>query len=72
LNNFGCYFRRQGKLPTALGYLEQALRFLNKNNYREYLGMTYLNISAILSEMGEHYASLENAKKSVIELHTDY
>ncbi|EAR84349.3 UBX domain protein, putative (macronuclear) [Tetrahymena thermophila SB210] len=71
-NNFGCYYRRLQQLPKALGYLEQALRFLNSIKSRDYLGMTYLNISAVLSQMNEHYASLENAKKAVIEIHKDY
>lgn len=59
-------------LPNALNSLEKALRLLNMANTRESLGVTHLNLCAVLSEMGEHNASLENAKKAVIEIHKDY
>lgn len=51
-NNFGCYFRRLNDLPGSLGYLEKALKILTKSGNREFLGLTHLNLCAVLSQMG--------------------
>jgi hypothetical protein len=48
-NNYGCYYRRKQDLPNALSALEKALKFLNMSNIRENLGLTHLNLCAVLS-----------------------
>lgn len=53
LNNIGCLYRRVGKLKGALNYLRSALMILNKNNLMEHSAVTYLNLSAVQSQMGE-------------------
>jgi tetratricopeptide (TPR) repeat protein len=53
-NNFGCAYRRAGKYNNALGYFEKAIIFMKKYNVcKEGKGMTYLNLSALLSQMGK-------------------
>lgn len=43
----GCYFRRLKNLEISLDYLEKALR-INMSNNKEYLGLTHLNLFAVL------------------------
>lgn len=59
-------------MPNALTCLERALRLINMAGTKHYIGLTHLNLCAVLSQMGEHNASLDNAKKAVIEIHRDY
>ena len=69
-NNVACYHRKQGKLRTALQYLQKSLKIEDK------LGKdvknpadTYLNICAVLSQLGRHQSALEHAQSALIILH---
>jgi len=53
-NNLGCVHRRLGKLKAALNYLKTALSILTSNNLLKYSATTYLNLCAVLSQMGEY------------------
>lgn len=52
-NHFGCYFRRINNLQIALSYLLKAFKLLNSSPNDHYSGLTHMNISAVLSQLGE-------------------
>lgn len=52
-NNMGCLYRRVGKLQYALNYLREALGFIMKTKSTELAPKTYLNLCAVLSQMGK-------------------
>ena len=52
-NNFGCIYRRIGQVSQALHFLKIALKMLVKANKLEYSSVTYLNLCAVLSQIGE-------------------
>ena len=54
LNNLGCYYRRTGKLRTALSYLIQALELELKLEDPKTLADTHLNLCAVLSQLNRH------------------
>lgn len=66
LNNFACYYRRCQNFTTALNFLRKGLEILTKSPICiPSLAGTYLNICAILSEMGNHLEALKNAVKAL-------
>lgn len=52
-NNMACYYRRIGKLRTALNYLQQALALETKIEKSQTLADTHLNICAVYSQLGK-------------------
>ena len=52
-NNMACYYRRIGKLQTALNYLQQALLLENRIERSQTVADTHLNICAVYSQLGK-------------------
>ncbi|CAK4501256.1 unnamed protein product [Aphanomyces euteiches] len=65
LNNFACYFKRHGKLHTAIQYLEKTLKLEASISNVENPAGTHLNICAILSQMGRHARAAEHAQCAI-------
>jgi len=49
MNNLACFYRRTGKLRTALNYLNHALEIENKLDSDTALADSHLNLCAVLS-----------------------
>lgn len=67
-NNLACYYRRIGKLRTAVTFLERALAI------EEYTGnpdaaQTHLNICATLSQLKRHSEALHHAQCALIRIY---
>ena len=60
-NNFACFYRQQGKLHMSLKYLKRALKIGDASKDAE----TYVNLCAVLSEMGYHTAALQYAQSAL-------
>jgi IQ calmodulin-binding motif len=61
-NNFGCYYKSIGKNEIALKYLKKTLKIEKTQNLNESnLAGTYLNLSAIYSQIGNHTKALSQA-----------
>ena len=58
LNNKACYYRKTGKLRTALQCLQEALNLEWKSRKEDTLADTYLNLCAVLSQLGKHKEAL--------------
>jgi len=69
-NNTACYYRKLGKLRTALKYAQRALKIEGRlgNNVEYYPADTYLNACAILSQLGDHHSALDHAQSALISL----
>lgn len=67
-NNLACYYRRVGKLRTALSYLIQALEMELKLEHPMTLADTHLNLCAVLSQLDKHEDALQHSMLSVILL----
>lgn len=67
-NNLACYYRRIGKLKTALKYLEQALSIEGRLSEVDTQADTHMNICAVLSQMNKHELALNHAMSAVILL----
>ena len=63
-NNLACYYRRVGKLRSALLYLEKAYA-LELLHPAADLSQTHLNLCATLSQLGKHESAL------IVELDPD-
>lgn len=61
-NNFACYFRRIGKLKTAVQFLDRALALQSES------ADTHLNMCAVRSQMGKHSVAAEHAMQAIILL----
>jgi hypothetical protein len=62
-NNFGCYYKRRGRLHAALQYLEKAIKIeTTLGSYVDSPACTHLNMCAILSQLGRHAAAYEHAQ----------
>lgn len=70
-NNMACYYRRVGKLRTALKFLEQALNIEGRLNKIDTQADTHLNICAVLSQLNKHELALNHAMSAVILLQED-
>lgn len=53
-NNLACYYRRTGKVRSALTYLIQALELELKIDQPRTLADTHLNLCAVLSQLDRH------------------
>ncbi|KAL4477733.1 hypothetical protein ABPG72_018907 [Tetrahymena utriculariae] len=71
-NNLSCYFRKCKDQKRALKLLEKAENVYSKNQATTNMGITFLNKSAILSEMGRHQEAIKCAKASVKELKNQF
>jgi len=67
-NNLACYYRRAGKLRTALTYLEKALSIEEKVNGPD-MAQTHLNLCATLSQLGRHERALFHAQAALIRMY---
>jgi len=67
-NNLACYFRRQGKLHSALKSLQKALKVEQSLEKVENHADTHLNLCAVMSQLGRHAAALEHAQSALILL----
>eukprot|EP00347_Sterkiella_histriomuscorum_P006593 403352176 len=65
-NNFACYYRKQGKLRSALQYLEKALEIEQTLPYHSSKADTHLNICAVLSQMHKHDIAMHHAQSAII------
>lgn len=66
LNTLSCCSRRTGNLKQSIDYLQQALRF--GKSTKENLGLTYVNLTAVYSELGDYTTALKMSKESIFEL----
>ena len=67
-NNLACYYRRQGKLHSALQYLQKALKIESKLVKVQNPADTHINACAVLSQLGRHQTALEHAQNALILL----
>ncbi len=52
-NHIACCFRRLGNLENALLYLQKTLDFTEGRDQAEVLGITHINLCAVLSQMNK-------------------
>ncbi|KAF1317910.1 hypothetical protein FI667_g14365, partial [Globisporangium splendens] len=71
LNNFACYYRRQGNLHKSLTYLTEAIKIETKLDSVANKADTHLNLSAVLSQLGKHQSALGHAQSALILLHEE-
>ena len=64
-NNYSCYFRRNDKPQLAYNYLFKGLNILNTMKEKKYLGITHLNLCAIMSQNGLRKKALFHAKEAI-------
>jgi tetratricopeptide (TPR) repeat protein len=67
-NNLACYYRRQGKLHSALQYLQKALKIESRLPNVQNPADTHINACAVLSQLGRHQTALEHAQSALILL----
>lgn len=67
MNNMGTLHRRQENYKRAQGYFETALNTLLSSNERRCLGLTYLNLSMLSAQRGNHSAALQLARQALME-----
>eukprot|EP00282_Hemiselmis_andersenii_P036807 CAMPEP_0169447732 /NCGR_PEP_ID=MMETSP1042-20121227/11671_1 /TAXON_ID=464988 /ORGANISM="Hemiselmis andersenii, Strain CCMP1180" /LENGTH=250 /DNA_ID=CAMNT_0009559297 /DNA_START=258 /DNA_END=1007 /DNA_ORIENTATION=+ len=67
-NNLACYYRRKGKLRTALSFLEKALRIEKRAEVVVNPAGTRLNLCAVMSQLGRHQEALEHSQAAVVLL----
>lgn len=67
-NNMACYYRRIGKMRTALNFLQRALTIESRLQRPETQADTHLNICAVLSQLNKHELALNHAMSAVILL----
>jgi tetratricopeptide (TPR) repeat protein len=60
-NNFGCFYKRRGKLHAALQYLAKALKIELASQDVDNPAGTHLNLCATLSQLKRHGPALEHA-----------
>ncbi len=71
-NNLACVHKRRGRLVSALKALEKGTAVCVEFNERENVSITHLNICAILSQLGNHSAAAEEAKKAAFQCQEDF
>lgn len=71
-NNMACYYRRTGKVRTALSYLIQALELELKIDQPKTLADTHLNLCAVLSQLDRHEDALQHSMLSIILLQDEF
>ena len=67
-NNMACYYRRIGKMRTALNFLQRALTIESRLQRPEIQADTHLNICAVLSQLNKHELALNHAMSALILL----
>lgn len=67
-NNLACYYRRQGKLRTAVTFLERALQ-IEEHTGSSDAAQSHLNICATLSQLGRHADALYHAQSALIRIY---
>lgn len=67
-NNMACYYRRIGKMRSALNFLQRALTIEARLQRPEVQADTHLNICAVLSQLNKHELALNHAMSAVILL----
>lgn len=67
-NNMACYYRRIGKMRTALNFLQRALTIESRLQRPETQADTHLNICAVLSSLNKHELAMNHAMSAVILL----
>lgn len=68
LNNLGCYYKKKGRLRSALKCLGKALKIEAKLRDVKNPADTHLNICACQSQLGRHTEALEHAQAALILL----
>ncbi|KAE9017951.1 hypothetical protein PR002_g13245 [Phytophthora rubi] len=68
LNNLACYYRRLGKLHSAMTSLKRALELEKILENVRNAADTQLNMCAVLSQLGKHQEALEHAQEALITL----
>lgn len=68
LNNLACYYRRLGKLHSAMTSLKRALELEKRLENVRNAADTQLNMCAVLSQLGKHQEALEHAQEALITL----
>lgn len=72
-NNLGCFYKQQKNLKKSLIYLMQAMSYeLHLPRETAKIEGTFLNISKIYSELGDHEKSLNFALKAVKCIEDDF
>ena len=71
-NNLACYYRRTGKVRTALSYLIKALELELKLDNPKTLADTHLNLCAVLSQLDRHEDALQHSMLSIILLQDEF
>ena len=52
LNNLGCAYRRINKNRKAYQYLKEAIKVVFKYKVETLIGLTYINLCSVTSQMG--------------------
>merc|ERR1711959_771573 len=68
LNNLGCYYKKKGRLRSALKCLGKALKIESRLTDCKNPADTHLNICACQSQLGRHNEALEHAQAALILL----
>merc|ERR1711934_1190549 len=68
LNNLGCYYKKKGRLRSALKCLSKALKIESRLTDCKNPADTHLNICACQSQLGRHNEALEHAQAALILL----
>jgi len=68
LNNLGCYYKKKGRLRSALKCLGKALKIESRLKDVKNPADTHLNICACQSQLGRHSEALEHAQAALILL----
>jgi len=67
-NNLACYYRRTGKLRTAVTFLERALA-IEEHTGNADAAQTHLNLCATLSQLQRHADALYHAQSALIRIY---
>mmetsp|Transcript_95906 Transcript_95906/g.286278 ORF Transcript_95906/g.286278 Transcript_95906/m.286278 type:complete len:328 (-) Transcript_95906:58-1041(-) len=67
-NNLACYYRRTGKLRTAVNFLERALA-IEEHTGNADSAQTHLNLCATLSQLQRHADALNHAQSALIRIY---
>eukprot|EP00929_Paragymnodinium_shiwhaense_P053953 TRINITY_DN27048_c0_g1_i1.p1 TRINITY_DN27048_c0_g1~~TRINITY_DN27048_c0_g1_i1.p1 ORF type:complete len:359 (+),score=69.50 TRINITY_DN27048_c0_g1_i1:86-1162(+) len=67
-NNLACYYRRTGKLRTAVSFLERALA-IEEHTRNADAAQTHLNLCATLSQLNRHADALYHAQSALIRIY---
>ncbi|TMW61088.1 hypothetical protein Poli38472_014549 [Pythium oligandrum] len=72
LNNLACYYRRLGKLHTAMTCLKRALAIEQRLEHVRNAADTHLNLCAVLSQLGRHDQALTHAQAALLTLQDEF